>query len=113
MKHNWQTSSLNPPNWWQLHLGNGLITISIRYEDGQVFELNPRNTGYHTQIGSGLATRENVLPTLESAKIWGLQAVSEALEEMAKETHYEIPWLLYMCLIAAVVLQISWMLLLG
>ena len=118
MKKTWQTSSLNPPTWWQLHLGKGLITISIQYKNGQTFELNTRKAeisivqaGYHTQIGSGLAVRENVLPTLETAKAWGLQAASEALQEMQREARPDVPWLLCGCFFVAIVLQSCWLLL--
>ena len=106
-KYTWETSSLNPPHWWQMRLGDGLITISIRY--GTI----ANEFGYHVDIGSGLSIRRNVLPTLPQAKSWGIQTARSALKEMYQELKPEIPWLLLICLMGAIALHVVWIFILG
>lgn len=104
-KFNWETSKLNPPLWWQLHLGGGLIVVTI------VHRPKGQEPGYHTSVGNGLATRGNVLLTLEQAKSWGTQSAAEALREMQQELQPEIYWLLLACLVGAIDLHAAWILL--
>lgn len=110
----WETSKLNPPTWWQLHLANGLLTISIQYRERFDFSVGDKifkQTGYHAQIGVGLASIQNVLPTLGEAKAWGIQTANEALKEISQELKPEIPWLLWACLGGAIALHAIWLLL--
>lgn len=115
-KPTWQTSSLKPPHWWQLHLANGMITISIQYRETFDFPVGDKKiqifkqSGYHTQVGEGWAARRNVLSTLPEAKAWGIQAAHDVLKDINQELKPEIPWLLWICLIGAIALHISWVL---
>ncbi|QKQ76576.1 hypothetical protein [Nostoc sp. TCL240-02] len=104
-KLNWEISKLNPPLWWQLHLGEGLIVITI------VHRPNAQEPGYHASVGNGLATRGNVLSTLGQAKSWGIESAGVALKEMSNELQPENPWLLWTCLVGAIALQAIWLLL--
>ena len=110
----WQTSSLNPPHWWQLHLANGLITVSIQYREKFYSPVGQEKlSGYHVQIGQGWNARTNILPSLDEAKAWGIQTVCIALVEIEQELKpkTEIPWLLWGCLVGAIALQVVWLLL--
>ncbi len=110
----WETSKLNPPHWWQLHLAKGLMTVSIQYRESFYSPTgNTEHPGYHVQIGQGWDARRNILPNLDEAKAWGIQAACIALLEIKQELKPkpEIPWLLWTCLGGAVALQVAWILL--
>jgi hypothetical protein len=94
----WETSSHNPPRWWQTRLGDGLIPISIQLVQ----------SGYCVTLGMGLATKSRTLPTLSQAKFWGVQSADKVLGEMRQELKRESPWLLFVCLVSAIALHAIW-----
>ncbi|MBD2489039.1 hypothetical protein [Aulosira sp. FACHB-615] len=84
----WQHSQQNPPHWWQLHLGNGLLEITIK-----------RNSqGYCASLGRGKPCREKIFPTLPEAKAWGIKEAKLVLRQMRCEL-YPVNWLLALCLL--------------
>lgn len=108
----WETSSLKPPHWWQLHLAEGIITVTIQYREKFYSSTGEaEHSGYHVQIGQGWDARRNILPSLAEAKSWGIQAAKEVLKEIHQELQPEIPWLLLACLGGAIALQVAWILL--
>lgn len=120
----WETSKMNPPTWWQLHLREGIVTISIQYKNQSRFDYHniqlgciPK-TGYYVSISTGLAQVKAILPTLESAKDWGIQQAIALMEEMqqelataAKQDNFKVSPLLFWLLVLWLSMgAVSWLL---